>query len=604
VNAGHADVDTLGDAWARARLAVELFAVHPVGLGGIRVRSRAGEARDSLIRQVADLLPAGAPILRVPIDVTSDRLLGGISLAATLREGRPVFERGVLARAHDGVLLLAMAERADAFVVSQVCAALDTGELSVERDGFATRIECRVGVVALDEGIDGEAPSAALTDRLAFDVELDGVDLRREPPATSDRARIDRARALVAAVAVDPVIVDTLIRAALALGVQSLRAVLLATETARACAALHRRMHVDESDAAVGAALVLGPRATRMPVPETREADEASQPDDTRAQAEQPPPIDTHERQDSSSKNEPIGALEDVLLQAVRSALPRGLLDRVDLGNATQPRSRAAGRSGAASASTQTGRPAGSRAGMPEGGARLHLIATLTAAAPWQRLRSAGHDQPSLRDVRVQIRKGDLRIVRRQHRRETLVIFTVDASGSAAAQRLAEAKGAVEQVLVECYARRDHVALLAFRGDDAPIALPPTRSLARARKSLAGLVGGGPTPIAAGIDAAVALATQARKSGKTPIVVLMTDARANVARDGSRGAKKATSDATASARAARAQGIVSLFLDTSPRPRDEARKLAAEMGAAYMPLPHMDAQGVARRIQSLAQGVA
>jgi magnesium chelatase subunit D len=227
------------------------------------------------------------------------------------------------------------------------------------------------------------------------------------------------------------------------------------------------------------------------------------------------------------------------------------------------------------------------------------VIATLTAAAPWQRIRRDG-SQPSASLARhVQVRKGDLRVIRRQHRRETLVIFSVDASGSAAAQRLAEAKGAVEQILAECYSRRDHVALLAFRGEDAPIVLQPTRSLARARKSLAGLVGGGSTPVAAGIDAAVALAVQARKSGKTSIVVLMTDARANVGRDGSRGAKIATEDALASARAARAQGIVSLFLDTSPRPREEARRLASEMGAAYMPLPHTDAQGVSRRIQAL-----
>ena len=123
----------LGDPWSRAVLAVELFAVNPLGLGGIRVRAGAGSVRDAMVRGVSELLPQSAPFVRVPIDITSDRLLGGLSLAATLREGRPVFEQGVLARAHRGVLVLAMAERADAFVTSQVCAVLDRAELSVER---------------------------------------------------------------------------------------------------------------------------------------------------------------------------------------------------------------------------------------------------------------------------------------------------------------------------------------------------------------------------------------------------------------------------------------------------------------------------------------
>ena len=459
-----------------------------------------------------------------------------------------------------------------------------------------------MGVLALDEGIDEERVSPALADRLAFDVDLGGVDPRHVSLEGADRAIIDRARGLLAAVVVDATVIDALVQGAIALGVRSLRAVLLATEAARSHAALRGRARVNESDMAAAAALVLAPRATRLPVPQLPDVEEASAPDETPEQPEQAqesPSVDADQAQDSSSTSDSLSVQGEVLLEAVRTALPSGILDGVPLGTLGRQASRGRGRSGALSASKEAGRPAGWRVGAPEGGARLHVIATLTAAAPWQRIRRDGNQPRTSQEPRVHVRKADLRVIRRQHRRETLVIFSVDASGSAAAQRLAEAKGAVEQILAECYSRRDHVALVAFRGEDAPIVLPPTRSLARARKSLAGLVGGGPTPIAAGIDAAVALAVQARKSGKTSIVVLMTDARANVGRNGSRGAKMATDDALASARAARAQGIVSLFLDTSPRPREEARRLASEMGAAYMPLPHMDAQSVSRRIQSL-----
>ncbi len=597
----------LGDPWSRAALAVELFAVNPLGLGGIRVRAGASPVRDALVRRVSELLPRSAPVVRVPLDVTSDRLLGGLSLAATLREGRPVFEPGVLSRAHRGILVLAMAERTDAFVTSQVCAVLDRGELSVERDGFASRIDCSVGVLALDEGVDDERVSLALADRLAFDVDLCGADPRRVSLPGSERAVIDRARGDLAGVVVDASVIDALVQGAIALGVRSLRAVLLATEAARCSAALGGRARVSEADMATAAALVLAPRATRLPVPQMSAEEEASlppEPTDSPEQASVTPAVEPQETQDCGAASESLGAHGEVLLEAVRSALPGGVLDGVPLGALARQASRGRGRSGALSDSKTSGRPSGSRAGLPEGGARLHLIATLTAAAPWQRIRVRRDELRASHGARVQIRKGDLRVTRRQHRRETLVIFSVDASGSAAAQRLAEAKGAVEQILAECYSRRDHVALVAFRGQDAPIVLPPTRSLARARKTLAGLVGGGSSPIAAGIDAAVALAVQARKSGKTTIVVVMTDARANIGRDGSRGAKIGTDDALASARAARAQGIVSLFLDTSPRPREEARRLASEMGAAYMPLPHMDAQVVSRRIRSLGGGAS
>ena len=86
--------------------------------------------------------------------------------------------------------------------------------------------------------------------------------------------------------------------------------------------------------------------------------------------------------------------------------------------------------------------------------------------------------------------------------------------------RLGEAKGAVELLLADCYVRRDQVALLAFRGQGATLLLPPTGSLLRAKRSLAGLPGGGPTPLAAGIEAAVTLAGTIRRAGRTPVITL------------------------------------------------------------------------------------
>ena len=162
----------------------------------------------------------------------------------------------------------------------------------------------------------------------------------------------------------------------------------------------------------------------------------------------------------------------------------------------------------------------------------MSFIATLRAAAPWQPVRR--RERPD-DHRRVLVRKEDFRIVRYQEPRGATAIFVVDASGSSAMHRLAEVKGAIELLLADCYVRRDSVALIAFRGQGAEIVLPPTRSTARARRSLAGLPGGGGTPLASGLDAAAALADQVLRKGQSPLVVLMTDGRANVCRDGAGG---------------------------------------------------------------------
>ena len=277
--------------------------------------------------------------------------------------------------------------------------------------------------------------------------------------------------------------------------------------------------------------------------------------------------------------------------------MPADVLERLQLGHEPRLAPRSEGRAGTLRSASGGGRPAGVRAAVPSGADRLNVVETLRAAAPWQRLRA----RERARGQRIAVRKEDLRITRYRKRSETTVIFSVDASGSAALQRLSEAKGAVEQVLIDCYARRDHVALIAFRDRSASLLLPPTRSLTRVRRSLAQLAGGGTTPLAAGIDAALEQALSARKRGSLPIVVLMTHARGNVTRDGTQDVVAGMQDALASARALRVASITSLFLDTAPRPRAQAQRLAAELGARYMALPYLDAAGISEQVQALSR---
>ena len=192
------------------------------------------------------------------------------------------------------------------------------------------------------------------------------------------------------------------------------------------------------------------------------------------------------------------------------------------------------------------------------------------------------------------MRRDDFRVTRYRRPTRTTTVFVVDASGSAAMHRLAEAKGAVEGLLAECYVRRDRVALITFRGTEATLDLPPTRSLVRARRALAGLPGGGGTPLAAGFDLAATELERLARDGESPVGVFMTDGRGNVARDGGGSRPRARTDAEQGARRLARSGARLLFVDTGPRPRPEPRALAAAMGARYVPLPELDVARLAR----------
>jgi magnesium chelatase subunit D len=213
---------------------------------------------------------------------------------------------------------------------------------------------------------------------------------------------------------------------------------------------------------------------------------------------------------------------------------------------------------------------------------------TLRAAAPWQRLRG----RTSAAKGRVLIQPGDFRTTRYLRRSQTLTIFAVDASGSSALNRLTEAKGAVELLLADCYVRRDLVAVISFRGRRADVLLPPTRSLVRAKRNLAGMPGGGGTPLASAIECAALLGGQAKRRGETPLLVLLTDGRANVALDGSGGRDAAHADALEAAQRLRCSRISALFIDTSPRPSAAAAEVATAMHAEYLPLPFADARAL------------
>ncbi len=589
-------------AWAAA-----LFAVDPAAAGGVCLRSGVHPARDRWLELLRELLAPGTPVRKVPFNIPDGRLLGGLDLVATLKANRPIAERGVLAAADGGIVILTMAERLAAGTVAKLCAVLDRGEVLMAREGVMLANPARVGVVAFDESIaEDERVPAALLDRFAFLLDFHAFSMRTLFVPEHSPQDIVAARARLPAV-------EALCATALALGAGSVRVSGLALHVARVAAALDGRMRITAADAALAGRLVLAPRATQLPsAPADDEPAEAERaeatpeatpeaenlPEPAQPPREPPPPTAESDgaappedaRDDDSPPLETDSpVLEDLLLAAVQAAIPPGLLANLRAGaQARAARTTPGGRTGAQRSTGARGRPAGVRAGVPQGSARLNVIETLRAAAPWQALRGRGRQT----DTRIRVSPEDFRVTRYQQRAPTLTLFAVDASGSSALNRLAEAKGAVELLLADCYVRRDQVAVIAFRGKRAEVLLPPTRSLVRAKRSLAGLPGGGGTPLAAALDACLDLARLAQRRGETPTIVLLTDGRANVARQGEPGRELAHAQALASARLLALANIRALFVDTSPRPNDLAQQLAAAMRAEYVPLPLANAQAL------------
>lgn len=603
-------------------LAARLLAVDPAGLGGALVRAARYDHVDEWLTALRDALPDGTPMRRLPLGIPDDRLLGGIDLALTLAEGRPVAEQGVLAATDGGVIVLPSAERASEGLQARLAQALDTHSVPAPRGLAVDRVAARIGVIALDEG-DGEDErvGVALADRLAFHLALDTRASRDTADAADDttdelldahtrRARTLAARAHLEHITIDDDAVRTLVALAVRLGIDSMRAVLFAMRVARANAALDARPMVGEDDLAVAASLVLGPRATRFPAPEEEQEAPPEQPE--------PEPPEAKEQDDSEQRpnTDELKELEETLIRAALTTLPKSLLAS---DNAPTRPGKTGGRSGEDRAGGKRGRQVGTRRGDPRSGGRLDLLETLRAAAPWQRIRrrlresadaervaaglpSSLHRDGAIAGVSVQVRRDDFRLRRLHEPAGTTALFCVDASGSAAVHRMAEAKGAVELLLAESYARRDEVGLVAFRGAKAEVLLPPTRAIAAAKRALAALPGGGGTPLASAIDRMRELVAQARRTGQETVAVFLTDARANIARDGTPGRPLAESDALASAAALRAMGGTTILIDTAPRPGAIAERIAAAMGARYVTLPRTDAREIHAAVSAAMPG--
>lgn len=543
--------------WQRAELALAVLAVDPSGVKGLWLRARSSAVRD----RVTAALPSAR---RIHPGVDDTALFGGVDLAATLAAGHLVSSAGLLATT--APVILTMAERCPPGLSARLSRWLD---------------EAGPCLIALDEGAEPEESlPLGLADRLGLFLDLTEVGYSDSQAVSFTPDSLTSARARLATTTLPKTALESLTRVAAAMGIASLRAPMLALAVARALAAWRGEDQASDNTLRHAAELTLAHRG-----------DLPQQSDESDAPPPPPEPPDAPEQSAQDQEQTEADRLpDDMLLEAMRAALPADLLARLAAGKAA--RSAKGSGSGSVRKGNHRGRPLPSRPGTLGSGKRIDLVATLRAAAPWQPLRRRSSEA-----TRLEIRQSDLRLKRYQESSDRVLIFAVDASGSSALARLGEAKGAVELLLAQAYARRDHVALIAFRGRAAELMLPPTRSLVQTKRRLASLPGGGGTPLAAGLQMAFELAGQTKARGMTPTVALLTDGRGNIALDGSANREMAEADSLKLARALRATGIPGLVIDIATRPQPALRRLAEVLDAPYLPLPRADAQRLSAALQ-------
>ena len=614
-------------AWFDAQTTAALLAIDPHGLGGICVKSQFGPIRDVWFAFLETQIAPGAHFQKIPLQIQDEQLLGGLDLEATLQYGRPIYSTGLLAKSHGGFIVLPMAERVSPHTIAHILQVVDRGEVRhpQQTNEFAP---CLFGMIALDEGIGpDESIHPRLAEHMAFEVRLDQLSLNDcKDSLEITPVVIAEAKQRLPEIECDTRFIESLMQSAAAFGVDSIRAGLFAIRAAKALAALRNQQAVTEDEVVDAARLVLTHRATRMPSSredlepdaEPDSAEDKEQPNEEQSTSEQEPQAqddpnqgkdsDTDANQLNENKEEPSADdLEELLIEAIRAGIPPNALAQLSAGlGRANSKQGSKGQFGQLQKNANSGRPAESWRGLPKGGKRLDLLKTIRAAVPWQTMRQAESrlKPPSVSNQRsrIQIRADDLHIKRYQQRQGVVTIFLVDASGSSATQRLAEAKGAVEQLLADCYIRRDEVAMIALRGRTAEVVLPPTRSLVRAKRNLAALPGGGGTPLATGFAAVNAMALSIRRKGMTPLIVVMTDGVANVTLEGVGGRERAHQDALHTARQLRAAGHAILFIDTASAPQVLAEALANEMNAQYLPLPYINSgKAISQRAAYLAR---